>query len=56
MIITVEQLSGFEAAARPLVQWLNENCHPHVTAIVCLDRAELLEGVGSTLITDYIQD
>lgn len=57
MIVTKTQQETFLAAARPLLQWLNENCHPHVTVIVSPDRAELLEGAFSTgPVTDYIQD
>jgi hypothetical protein len=50
------QQTSFEAAARPLVEWLNENCHPHVTAIITPDRAELVEGLYSVPITEYIKD
>ena len=52
-----EQNKQFEEAARPLIKYLCENCHPHVTVIVTPTRAELLEGLRSTkLIEDYIQD
>ena len=56
MILTEQQRKDFEMAARPLVAWLNENCHPHVVAIIEPDRASLSEGVCSTPITDYIRD
>lgn len=56
MILSEQQQTEFEAATRPLVKWLNENCHPHVTAIIDPGRAELVEGVFSTPITDYIRD
>ena len=47
MILTKEQVERFEVAARPLVEFLNGLSHPHVTAIVDGDRAELLEGIAS---------
>ena len=56
MILNKQQQKEFEAAARPLVKWLNENCHPHVVAIVEPGRVELVEGVYSTPIEDYILD
>jgi len=56
MILNEQQLKEFEAAARPLIEWLNKNCHPHVVAIVEPGRVKLTEGVCSILINDYIPD
>lgn len=48
---------GFEEAARPLIKWLCENWHPHVTAIVTPTGAELLSGEQTTgQIMDYVKD
>ena len=53
----VAKIKAFEEAARPLIQYLAENHHPHVTAIVTSTSAELLEAKMSTgQIMDYIQD
>jgi hypothetical protein len=38
------QHATFREAAMHLMQWLNENCHPHCSVIVDSERAELLEG------------
>lgn len=35
---------SFTEAANHLIKWLNENVHPHHTAIVTPDGAELVEG------------
>lgn len=52
-----EQRKSFEAAARPLIQWLNDNVHPHHTVIVTPTSAELLAGECSTgHILDYVKD
>lgn len=52
-----EKSIEFEKVARPLIKWLNENYHPHVTAIITPTSAELLEGIiGLPSITDYIKD
>ena len=56
MILTKEQSEEFKEASKPLVKWLNENCHPHVTVIVTPGRAELSEGICSRPIVDYIKD
>lgn len=56
MILSDREMLEFEAAARPLVKWLNDNCHPMVVAIVKPSRAELLEGVYSVNVTDYIKE
>ncbi len=34
----------FEAAAKPLIDYLRQNHHPHVTVIVSPAGAQLLEG------------
>ena len=54
----------FEALARPLIEWLNDNYHPHVTAIITPTNAEVLEGNSEVLegdvstgqILDYVRD
>ena len=56
MILTEQQQQELETASRPLIEWLNKNCHPHVTAIVEPGRVELMEGVCSIPIEDYIPD
>jgi len=55
-ILNDRQRKEFEEAARPLVKWLNDNCHPHVVAIIEPDRIELNEGIYATPIPDYIKD
>lgn len=55
--MTKEQQKSFEEAARPLIQWLCENVHPHHSVIVTPTNAELLEGSCSTgQITEYLRD
>ena len=36
----------FEEVAIPLIAFIKENCHPHVTAIIDSNHAELLEGIA----------
>jgi len=56
MIVSKEQVLEFEKIARPVIQWLNDNCHPHVIAIIDTSSAELLEGVCRIPVNDYIKD
>lgn len=46
MILTEEQKKEFEKAVKPLMKYLAENHHPHVTVIVDGNAAELLEGIA----------
>ena len=53
----VDLLTSFREAALPLMKWLNENVHPHHTAIVTPTSAELMEGRCSTgEVLDYVKD
>lgn len=45
MTLTVQQRQEFEAVTRPVIEWLNANCHPHVTVVIETTSAELSEGV-----------
>lgn len=56
MIITKEQREKFEDAAKPLIKWLNENCHPHVTVLVEPTGAELVEGVAAIVCEEFLRD
>ncbi|WP_440487511.1 hypothetical protein [Serratia ureilytica] len=46
---------SFEDAARPLIRWLAENRHPHHTAIVTSNRAELLEAQSVVATEVYLK-
>lgn len=57
MILTEEQRKEFEEIARPILRFLNDNCHPHVNVLITPTSAELTEGVFSTgQILDYVKD
>ena len=44
MTMTEQQRQEFEAVTRPVIEWLNVNCHPHVTVVIEPTKAELSEG------------
>lgn len=57
MILNKKQQNKFEALTRPIMKWLNDNCHPHVLVIVTPANAELVESVcGTGEILDYLKD
>ena len=51
-----EQLEEFEKLTRPVIEWLNNNHHPHVHVLIDPGRASLLEGIYSFPTEDYIKD
>jgi hypothetical protein len=51
-----EITSNFESASRPLMKYLAQNHHPHTSAYVRNDLAELLEGQQIFGTDDYILD
>ena len=56
MILKEKQRLEFETVARPVIKWLNDNCHPHVTVILTPGGVTLTEGVCFIPIDDYILD
>ena len=56
MTLTPEQLKEFEAVTRPVVEFLNNNCHPHATMTVNCTGAEILEGSSFFRTEDYLKD
>ena len=51
-----EQEESFEESARPLMKYLGENHHPHTSAYVRNDLAELLEGQEVFGTKEYVAD
>ena len=56
MTLTEQQRMEFAALTRPVIEWLNKNCHPHVSVVIEPTSAELSEGVASVYTNDYIRD
>jgi hypothetical protein len=56
MTLNEQERKEFEAVTRPVIKWLNDNCHPHVQVVIEPTRAELLEGVVAYPTNDYIRD
>lgn len=56
MIIKESERKEFEEAAKPMIKWLNDNCHPHVHVMIDCSSAELSEGVCTILNDEFIKD
>ena len=54
--MTNEQQQEFEAITRPVIEWLNANCHPHVTVLIEPTGAMLSEGIIAYTTHDYPRD
>lgn len=55
MMLNEQERREFEAVTRPVMEWLNKNCHPHVTVVIEPTSAELSEGVASVVTHDYVR-
>jgi hypothetical protein len=51
-----ERAKHFEEIIRPIIEWMNDNCHPHTKIIVDCTSAELVEGVTGFTTEDYLKD
>lgn len=54
MTVTKKQHEEFGELVKPLMEWLNNHFHPHITIIITQTNAEVLEGLCSVHATpDY---
>ena len=56
IILTEKQMKELEVVSIPVIEWLDINCHPHVSLIIDPDGFTLNEGVYHCPVTDYILD
>ena len=56
MILNEEKRNEFDEAVKPLMKFLNDNCHPHVTAVVNCTKAELSEGICTLVTDEFVRD
>jgi len=55
--IPVSNSADFREAANPMLKYLNENYHPHVTAVITTTSIELLDSLkAEPEIFDYVVD
>ena len=56
MILAHGQLNEMLNAAKPLIKWMNENCHPNFEAVVNQTSVELLEGIAMNRTEEFLID
>ena len=56
MILNKKERDEMFMAAKPLIKFLNDRGHPHVTAIVTSGSCELVESVARTVDESYVKD
>lgn len=49
-------MEEFEKIVKPLIKYMAENHHPHTMLIIDSTHAEIVEGVISTYIDEYLID
>lgn len=54
--MTIQQIEEFEAVTRPVIAWLNANCHPHSKVAIEADKAALHEAVFGYKTFEYVRD
>ncbi len=42
-------------AAKPLIEWMNENCHPHCKTVVGCNTVELVEGIAMNRTDEFLK-
>jgi hypothetical protein len=56
MTVTEEQRKQLLESSKPLMEFLANNFHPHVTANVTLTSVELVEGLTNVTTDQFILD
>lgn len=56
MVLTKEQQADMLEQAKPLIQWLNENCHPECELRVDHTTVTLMEGVATNRTEEFLKD
>jgi hypothetical protein len=54
MKLTVEQMEKMLEAAKPLIKWMNKNCHPHCECIVDCTTVRIVEGLAVMKTEEYL--
>jgi len=56
MLLKKHQLKEFEELVEPIIKYLNDNFHPHVTVIINPIGAELVEGIATHHTEKFLKD
>jgi len=56
MILTEKQREEFKQVVEPVMKWLSDNGHPHVSVTINYSRAELVEGISAHVTDKFVKD
>jgi hypothetical protein len=56
MIISKEQSKEMLEASKPLIKWMNDNCHPYCECLVDCASIRLVEGVTIQKTEEFLKD
>jgi hypothetical protein len=56
MVLTKEQTEEFAELSRPMIKFLNDNFHPHVTVITTPNSAEIMESSARYVTHEFVKD
>lgn len=56
MILTKEQQAALLEASKPLIKWINDNCHPHCAVFVDQGSSTVIEDVARVQTSEFIKD
>lgn len=56
MRITELERKEFEEVVKPVIKWLNDNCHPHTQVLITPTDAELSEGITAFRTLEFVKD
>ena len=54
MKLTTTQQAELLEAAKPLIRWMNQNCHPHCEVRIDQCNVELLEGIAMARTEEFV--
>jgi hypothetical protein len=54
--LSEEQRRELEALAKPMIDWLNRNMHPHSSIIIDTTSCQLVEGVSAFTTMEFVRD
>jgi len=56
MVLTKEQIAEMEKCAKPLIEWMAKNLHPHTSITVNSTSAEVKESIAKVIDESFLVD
>jgi len=55
-MIEKEKIDEAFELSKPLIEWMNENVHPHMRILVDNSGFEIVEALGGRMTSEFIKD